>query len=646
MCIQDQTGPGGPHGKARPQPGELAGLGGPGLLDELGALAVDRAATDASLVRVAHHLVAATMKELLQAKGYSSVDELSRSACDRLRTEAKRAAVAEVRLRLGVKEGEARALVGMGCAPAPVRDPAVSSMARGESTWGLVRAFWDRCGRLPADRAELIAESLFGDDASSAAVERLDADGDLRDTPWQQEDYDAALEREATRLEGADVQAERERRRLARAARRSWLTVHPEGTATLSITGALTTMAAIHSRIEHAARALRKGGDERTLDQLRSDIPCALLLHGVLPLPVPDDPDDLTVTDIDAIERITNAAPLVSLQVIVPVTALTGGGCVDGELMSDGGQVNSAPDATYVGGETPDERGRQGSRPSLLEVEASDDLLDEPAHRPSGDHAGDARAGAESSCGRADGPGRYGRGEVGYVLGRHPAYVSPGEVRELALLPGTTLSRLLVDPADGRLVERTIARYRPDADMRRQVMAADVHARAPGCRIPAARCELDHVTPYGPEGGPTAEPNLATLNIRAHQLKTAQTWSVSINDRRDLAWCTLLGQTATTRAHDYRQYLDRKLSSADGGTGETGTSRSGQACGGTAETGSGRPGQACGGTGETGRAAAEENARDSSGGTPPTWEQRQDLACQALYAALVHRGPHAFLGPR
>ncbi len=43
---------------------------------------------------------------------------------------------------------------------------------------------------------------------------------------------------------------------------------------------------------------------------------------------------------------------------------------------------------------------------------------------------------------------------VGEALGRHPAFITPGHARELALAPGTTLSRLLVDPADGRLIER------------------------------------------------------------------------------------------------------------------------------------------------------------------------------------------------
>ncbi|MGI8949339.1 MAG: hypothetical protein ACR2FV_15470 [Ornithinimicrobium sp.] len=87
----------------------------------------------------------------------------------------------------------------------------------------------------------------------------------------------------------------------------------------------------------------------------------------------------------------------------------------------------------------------------------------------------------------------------GFLTGEH--------ARELVLTPGSTLHRLLTDPADGRLLERTIAAYRPDQAMITQLRAADVFCRAPGCLVPARRCDLDHEREYD-EGGPTAEPNL------------------------------------------------------------------------------------------------------------------------------------------
>lgn len=144
------------------------------------------------------------------------------------------------------------------------------------------------------------------------------------------------------------------------------------------------------------------------------------------------------------------------------------------------------------------------------------------------------------------------------MLGANPFFVSDGHARELALMPGTTIHRLVTDTRDGRLVERTIAAYRPDADMRRQVVAADVYSRAPGGRVGSHAGELDHVLPHGWAGGPTAETNLALLAKRPHQYKTDGTWQVDIGARRDLTFTTLLGQVTRSRVHDYRTYIDRR----------------------------------------------------------------------------------------
>lgn len=144
---------------------------------------------------------------------------------------------------------------------------------------------------------------------------------------------------------------------------------------------------------------------------------------------------------------------------------------------------------------------------------------------------------------------------VAEVLGPHPFFISDGHARELALFPGTTLHRLVVDPRDGRLVERTIATYRPDTDMRRQIIAADVYNRAPGSRLGAHAGELDHVTPYGWAGGPTSETNLVLLARQPHKFKTDGSWHLSIGARRDLSITTVLGQVLTTRTYDYRTHL-------------------------------------------------------------------------------------------
>ncbi|WP_151524404.1 HNH endonuclease signature motif containing protein [Serinicoccus kebangsaanensis] len=560
----------------REEPGDAA-------LGALGVIGAARAGLDARLIEAARVVVATTGQALLAGKGFTSVDELTDARRRAWRAEAKRAACAEIEATLGLGVTETRQLVGIACAPVDVRAPVLAALDTGEITWGMVRDFWRRCAGLTSDDAALVAESLFGTDPATAAPERLTPDDALRGTPWPAADYKAALEREAVRAEGVDVQAERERRRAAYQSRRASMVVEDDGTATLTVTGPLIAMVAAHTRIERAARLLRKQGDTRTLDQLRADIASALLVHGDLPLPgarpapatgtpatnndaatnadaaaAETDADatlawrELQTPDLEHIARVVTGMPTVQLQVIVPWDALTG-----------------TPACVHT-----HDRTARGA-------------IDPPPRR-----------------------------DVAQLLGHHSAYLTPGHLRELALLPGTTVTRLLTDPADGRLIERTQATYRPDADMRRQVLAADVHSRAPGTRHPASGCELDHVIPWAgapdpaggpPTGGPTAETNLVALDKRHHQLKTLGLATASINQLRDLTWTTLLGHTTTTRSHDHRQYTRPQPDAAP------------------------RPGTPP----DRGAPAAAQAPLD-----PAT---QRDLINHALYAALSDRGPDAFL---
>lgn len=144
---------------------------------------------------------------------------------------------------------------------------------------------------------------------------------------------------------------------------------------------------------------------------------------------------------------------------------------------------------------------------------------------------------------------------VGEVLGNFSMFVSPGGVRALALAPGTTLSRLLVDPADGRCVERSIATYRPDAAMRAQILAADVTCRAPACDHTGSSCQIDHVIEYGTPGGATKESNGQLAHTGHHEAKTAKDWDADLSANRDVQWTTLLARIYRTRAFDYRRYV-------------------------------------------------------------------------------------------
>lgn len=71
--------------------------------------------------------------------------------------------------------------------------------------------------------------------------------------------------------------------------------------------------------------------------------------------------------------------------------------------------------------------------------------------------------------------------------------------------------------------------YRPPAQLAAQVTARDVTCTFPGCRVPATRCDIDHLDPFDPTRPAetqTVEPNLHALCRHHHLLKTHGGWQV------------------------------------------------------------------------------------------------------------------------
>jgi hypothetical protein len=90
--------------------------------------------------------------------------------------------------------------------------------------------------------------------------------------------------------------------------------------------------------------------------------------------------------------------------------------------------------------------------------------------------------------------------------------------------------------------------YRPAPAMARWVRARHRHCRFPGCRRPAAQCDLDHVTAW--PTGSTHAGNLAPLCRYHHRLKTHADWQVRLLPGGDLRWTSPRGRTYTTHLHD------------------------------------------------------------------------------------------------
>ena len=514
----------------------------------LRSVAASRAVADAELITAARALLARVHERVLDERDLAGI-ELTKTQQATVASAARSLAAAELELAAGFGVGEARTLVKAASAPVGLAHLVEGALRRGEASWPLVRAFHEATAGLSPAQRLLVAQSLYGPDPALAAADRLDPQGDLHGRPWGHQGFTAALESEIVAARAADPEDERARRARAYERRRVSVRVHDDGTATVRVTGPAASLVAGGQRLDRAARTLRRQGDPRTLDQLRADTAQTLLMYGTIPLPgatadtttadtttadgrtdapseeadsgderggderggeAPFD-DALAPDDIEHLVRVLNALPMVTLQVVVPYAALAGGFPVCVRC----GHTSELSDAPPIHGRPP-----EGPRPD-----------GRPPDKP-----------------------RL-RGRVAQVLGPNPFFITDHHARELALFPGTTLHRLVTDPLDGRLVERSIKTYRPDADMRRQVIAADQLSRAPGPRTGAHAGELDHVTPYGWAGGSTTELNLALLARRPHRFKTEGTWHLSLGARRDLTVTTLLGQVVTTRTHDYRTYL-------------------------------------------------------------------------------------------
>lgn len=125
------------------------------------------------------------------------------------------------------------------------------------------------------------------------------------------------------------------------------------------------------------------------------------------------------------------------------------------------------------------------------------------------------------------------------VAGRCP--IDPETARHLAAhAPGW--DRVLCDPVTGTVLE--VDRYSPTAAQRRYLAARDQHCRAPGCRAPLTRCQLDH-NHEAQHGGATKLTNLCHLCVRHHTLKTETAWTVSQEPDGTLRFESPLGQRTT-----------------------------------------------------------------------------------------------------
>ena len=103
----------------------------------------------------------------------------------------------------------------------------------------------------------------------------------------------------------------------------------------------------------------------------------------------------------------------------------------------------------------------------------------------------------------------------------------------------------LTHPDTGAALDSGVTRRRPTAGQRRAVEIANPKCVFPGCRMPAAACDLDHRIPWA-QGGPTEVDNLVPLCRHDHAVRHRQGWAHRPLADGDHEWTTPLGHVHTT----------------------------------------------------------------------------------------------------
>ena len=107
--------------------------------------------------------------------------------------------------------------------------------------------------------------------------------------------------------------------------------------------------------------------------------------------------------------------------------------------------------------------------------------------------------------------------------------------------------RVTAEPIAGISCDHRTAEpgYRASPALQRLIRARTTTCTGPGCRRPAARCDLDHTRAYD-DGGITCECNQAPLCRSCHRLKQAQRWQLHQPAPGVMIWITPAGRRYVT----------------------------------------------------------------------------------------------------
>ncbi|MFF3039516.1 HNH endonuclease [Arthrobacter citreus] len=348
------------------------------------------------------------------------------------------------------------------------------------------------------------------------------------------------------------------RHRQAKDKRRVMFQPLPDGMSCLSAIIAAEKGQAMFAALTGAAKAGKRAGDPRTMDQLRADTLTELLVEGEPPAAKQDAaveaPRAGTVTNEDT-------------QGANPIPGAADGG-------DRGGAAGSLYESCCVPGSQThglDPAGHRLSGPATASMDAAGEIPSAPGPTPTGNTstaAGNSSTAAGSS--RQDKRPRRAerhrtqnrnrskvRTEVMVLinadtlagLDENPAELNgygpiSAETARSMILEALHWTPLLQDPATGEIL--TVGRTRRiPAGLKRWLQARDGTCRFPGCPVNVTHAEIDHTTPYA-RGGPTDHTNLEHLCPKHHRFKTLGHWKARQPEAGTIEWNSPTGRTYTT----------------------------------------------------------------------------------------------------
>ncbi|MET0433658.1 MAG: DUF222 domain-containing protein [Cellulomonas sp.] len=383
------------------------------------------------------------------------------------------------------------------------------------------------------------------------------------------------VEREIRLIDPEGAAGRRERARCTR--RVTHPRPQPDGMASMWLVLDAADALRVDGVLTHAAKTAKALGDDRTLDQLRADglrdlvvgdVPesdgPAFEVHLSQGLPVPPEPrrswNGATFTDRDGVALTRSVEP-------IPIATLDplGDTATDPATDPAPGHGYPVPPAGAPHAPTGTEPATDTHPDTAGDTESATATRTRTVATTSSAPTGaPAPAPARRGCTRCSGrPGAEVRITIpaSTLLGLddQPAHLDGhgpvDAVQARALAIGGVWQRVVTDPLTDRVLDVGRERYRPPAALAELVRTRDGTCAAPGCRVPACACELDHTQEFHPRpGGDPEAPlgrtdadNLGPVCHRHHRLKTDGGFRLRQIEPGLYEWITPTGHRYLTR---------------------------------------------------------------------------------------------------